>query len=50
MKALKSVAKMGLKMSPVGPMMESEIEAEIAAEVSDGFWQKIKDLFAKKKD
>lgn len=46
MKALGKVAKAGLKLSPVGPLMASEVETVD----SEGIWDKIKGLFSKKKD
>lgn len=49
MKALGKVAKMGIKMSPVGPLVASEMEAYTAAE-ADGIWDKIKSIFSRKKE
>jgi hypothetical protein len=53
LKALGKIAKTAIKFTPVGAQVdddeeEDEIDAQIKAEVSSQFWEKIKALFAKK--
>ncbi len=42
--ALQKVAKAGLKLSPLGPLVAVEVEAE----GPDSIWEKIKGIFSKK--